>query len=125
MNNNHEPRSVGRSILRGLFRRCPNCGMGRVFGGYLKPARACGHCGEGYAHIRTDDFAPWLTIIVMGHILAPIIFHVEVNYSPPTQLALAFWIPAVVILTLILLPLTKGVCLGFMWALRLRGDEMQ
>jgi len=99
--------------------------MGRVFGRYLKPAQACGHCGEAYDHIRTDDFAPWLTIIVMGHILAPIIFHVEINYSPPTHWALAVWIPSVVILTLILLPIAKGVCLGFMWAMKLRGDEWQ
>lgn len=125
MNATNAKRPIWRSVYRGLLKRCPKCGVGRVFGRYLKPAHACGHCNEAYAHIRTDDFAPWLTIIVMGHILAPIIFHVELNYSPPTFLALSIWIPAVIILTLLLLPIAKGVCLGFMWALRLQGDEMQ
>lgn len=114
-----------RSVLRGLRKRCPNCGKGRVFGRYLKPVQQCDHCGEPYDHIRTDDFAPWVTILVMGHILVPSVYAIERLYMPPLWLHAAVWGPMIVALVLILLPHSKGACLGLMWALGLRGDERQ
>ena len=61
-----------QAVWRGAKRRCPDCGEGKLFDSYLKPTSACKACGAGYDHIRTDDFAPWLTIIVLGHIMVPL-----------------------------------------------------
>lgn len=118
-------RPVLRSVLRGLRRRCPRCGEGRIFERYLKPTPACARCREPYAHLRTDDFAPWLTIIVLGHIVVPVIYVVERNFDLPLWLQLALWVPLVAGLVLVLLPTAKGTCLGLMWALGLKGDERQ
>ena len=116
---------IVRSVLRGLRKRCPNCGEGRIFGRYLKPTQQCERCHEPYDHIRTDDFAPWLTIIVLGHFLVPGMYTMERLYSPPLWVHGAVWGPFTVLAVLLVLPHVKGACLGLMWALGLRGDERQ
>src|SRR3546814_4367158 len=70
-------RGVWRSMARGLRGRCPACGEGRLMRRYLKATPACGHCREGYAHLRADDMPPWLTIIIVGHIVVPLLLLVE------------------------------------------------
>lgn len=116
-------RPMKQSLWRGLKKKCPNCGVGNIFERYLKPTKACGNCGEELSHIRTDDFAPWLTILVLGHILIPTIVEVERNITPPLWVHAAIWLPLATVLVLLLLPFSKGVCLGLMWSLGLRGDE--
>ncbi len=114
-----------RSIFRGVLKRCPNCGKGRIFGRYIKPEEHCQACQEPLGHYRTDDFAPWLTIIVIGHVLVPIIYGIELIYTPPLWLHMVLWGPLIILLVLVLLPHAKGACLGFMWALGLSGSEKQ
>lgn len=115
--------SVFRSIFRGLLKRCPNCGRGRIFKTYLKPASSCQECSEKLGHIRTDDFAPWVMILITGHIVVSLALYTELTFSPPLWVHAALWTPTIMLLTLCLLPHAKGACLGFMWALGLRGDE--
>ena len=116
---------VFRSIFRGLLKRCPNCGQGRIFKSYIKPADFCQECSEKLGHIRSDDFAPWLMILVMGHIVVSLVLYVELNFAPPLWVHASVWTPTIIFLTLCLLPHAKGACVGLMWALRLRGDETQ
>ena len=40
------PRDTWAAIKRGLIRRCPACGKGRLFAGYLSVAENCPDCGE-------------------------------------------------------------------------------
>ncbi len=113
------------AILRGLGRRCPSCGVGGSFAGYLKIAGTCDHCGEPLGHIRADDFPPYLTIAIVGHIVVPLVLMGERFLAPPMWLTLGVALPVTVILTLGLLPRVKGGIVGLMWSLRLRGDETQ
>ncbi|MBT3305458.1 MAG: DUF983 domain-containing protein [Alphaproteobacteria bacterium] len=114
-----------RSISRGLRKRCPKCGQGEIYKRYIKPVECCNACGEALGHIRTDDFAPWLTIIILGHFLVPAAYAFERIILPPLWVHAVLWGPLIILLVLGLLPYTKGVCLGFMWALGLSGDEKQ
>jgi uncharacterized protein (DUF983 family) len=116
---------VFRSIFRGILKRCPNCGQGQIFKMYLKPADSCQECSEKLGHIRTDDFAPWLLILIVGHIVVSLTLYAELTFGPPLWVYAAFWTPTIFLLTLGLLPHAKGACLGFMWALGLHGEEMQ
>lgn len=117
--------SVFRAMKRGFMLRCPNCAKGRVLSGFLKPSEACGHCGESYDHIRTDDFAPWLTIFVIGHILVPLAILVETLFAPSLFIHLLLWVPIGMEMVFLFLPRAKGLGLGLMWALGIRGDEHQ
>lgn len=116
---------VLRAMRRGFMLRCPNCDKGRLLSGFLKPSPACGHCGEAYDHIRTDDFAPWLGIFVIGHTLVPLAILVEKLFAPSLLVHLLLWVPIGLEMVLLFLPRAKGMGLGFMWALGMRGDEHQ
>ena len=105
-------------IKRGLRHRCPGCGVGPLFHRYLKPVAACAACGEPLAQLRADDFPPYLTIIIVGHLVVPLMLLCEhVGFSTSTQVA--FWVPMTLLLTLLLLPRCKGAVIGLMWSLRM------
>lgn len=111
------------AIFRGALGRCPRCGKGRLLHRYLKMVDRCSVCGEAYGHYRTDDAAPWLTILVVGHITVPIILISEINFQPPMALALAIYLPLIVALTLFLLPRCKGIMAAILWAMKAEGSE--
>ena len=62
-------RPLGEAIRRGLAGRCPACGRGSLFRGYLKLTRACKICGEDLSHARADDAPAYLTMIVVCHVV--------------------------------------------------------
>lgn len=120
----NQPRpSLFDVIMRGMRKRCPKCGHGRVLHSYLKVTPTCGVCTERLGHIRADDFPPYITIVVVGHIVVPLILLAERQYAPPTWLHMSLWPTLALLLTALVLPIAKGVCVGLMWHLGLQGDE--
>jgi uncharacterized protein (DUF983 family) len=111
-------------VLRGFRQRCPNCGAGGLFRRYLKPVACCARCGESYGHIRADDFPPYLTILVVGHLIVPFILIAE-QRGVPGLVQVAVWPALALALTLLLLPRCKGAIIGLMWSLGLSGAERQ
>ena len=114
--------SFGAVIRRGLLRLCPNCGEGRSFKGYLKVADSCRACGESLGHIRADDFPPYLTIMIVGHIVVPLALMAGQAYQWPTNPHMVIWLPLTTVLMLMVLPIMKGAVLGLMWRLGLTGN---
>jgi uncharacterized protein (DUF983 family) len=111
------------AIFRGMRGQCPRCGEGRLLHHYLKLVDCCAVCGEPYGHYRVDDAAPWLTILVVGHVTVPVVLLCEMNFQPPLALALAVFLPLIVGLTLFLLPRCKGVMATVLWAMKAEGSE--
>ncbi|HEY0293433.1 MAG TPA: DUF983 domain-containing protein [Hansschlegelia sp.] len=116
-----EERLVGRSMLRGLMCRCPGCGEGKMYSGYLKVAPVCSDCGEELHHQRADDAPPYVVIFIVGHVVVSALLAVEVAYHPPVWLHMALWVPLTIIMSLALLPPVKGALIGMQWALRMHG----
>jgi uncharacterized protein (DUF983 family) len=112
-------------LARGLRRRCPKCGEGRVYRSYLKVVTVCEACGEELGNIRADDFPPYLTMFVVGHIVVPLILIAEKFLEPPTWQHMAVWPAVSLALILMLLSPLKGACVATLWHLRLTGDEFQ
>lgn len=116
-----EERPTKASMLRGFRRRCPNCGEGLLFSGYLKVADNCPVCSEELHHHRADDGPAYLTMLVVGHIMAPLIHVAFTRFRPdPMVLATVFTIGCVA-LALYLLPRLKGLVVGIQWARRMHG----
>ena len=117
--------SVGlpSAVKRGLSGRCPRCGHGAIFERYLKPAPKCSVCSAPNGNIRTDDIAPYFTIMFVGHIVVPPLLLVEQVYSPPSWVHLAVWPPLAILATILSLPRIKGAVMGWMWWLGIGGDE--
>jgi uncharacterized protein (DUF983 family) len=83
----------------------------------------CGACGEPYGHFRTDDAAPWLTILLVGHMTVPIILLCELNFRLPLWTSYAIYLPLIGGLTAIMLPRCKGAIAAVMWATKAEGSE--
>jgi uncharacterized protein (DUF983 family) len=115
-------RSMRRGLLRGFAERCPNCGQGKLYCAYLK-VQACKVCGHDNRVYPADDAPPYFTILLVGHlVIGPLLFFPFI-WQAPTALVLATTLPAVAILTLVLLPRVKGAVIGVHWALGHRGRE--
>ncbi len=116
-----EERVVKTAMARGWRRRCPSCGNGPMLKSYLKVRDECPVCDEELSHHRADDGPAYLTILIVGHLLAPIMLYVYTEYDPdPLMVATAFCIGCVA-LSLYLLPRLKGVIVGIQWAKRMHG----
>jgi uncharacterized protein (DUF983 family) len=117
--------SVMTAITRGVKRLCPCCGQSKAFSGYLRSVDECSTCATALGKIRADDFPPYLTILLVGHIIVPLLLMVEQTYNWSFQLHMLVWPSATLALALILLPLLKGGVLGLMWSLGMSGREVQ
>lgn len=108
-------------MARGFARRCPKCGRGNIFVGYLKVADTCPHCGLELHHQRADDGPAWLTMIVVGHLMAPALHVGFVHFRPDPWVLFGVFAVACVGLSLFLLPRFKGLMIGFQWARKMHG----
>ena len=115
--------ALGPALWRGARNRCPHCGEGRVFDGFLRVVPACGRCGAPLGRLRADDAPPYFTIFLVGHVAVPPILMVERLWTPPMWLHMALWLPLVAVLTTLLLRPVKGATVGLMWRLGIAGDE--
>ncbi|MBY6153519.1 DUF983 domain-containing protein [Vannielia litorea] len=116
-----EDRDAKTAMIRGWRRRCPCCGNGPMMAGYLKVRDTCPVCEEDLHHQRADDGPAYLTILIVGHLLAPLILYVYTAFRPdPLILATGFSVGCVA-LSLYLLPRLKGLMVGLQWAKRMHG----
>lgn len=116
-----EDRPMKPALWNGWRRRCPNCGQGNAFTGYLKVAAECPVCHEDLSHQRADDGPAYATILIVGHLMAPLLMWVFVEYRPsPVTLSLVFTVGCVA-LSLYLLPRLKGMFVAVQWAKRMHG----
>jgi uncharacterized protein (DUF983 family) len=116
-----QDRPMRPAMARGWRKRCPACGTGPLMKGYLKVRDTCSVCDEELHHQRADDGPAYLTILIVGHIMAPLILYVFTTFRPePLILATGFTVGCVA-LSLFLLPRLKGVIVGIQWAKRMNG----
>ncbi|MGV6872470.1 DUF983 domain-containing protein [Pseudochelatococcus sp. B33] len=114
-------RDVWLAVRRGAQCRCPACGRGALFSGYLGVVDHCAECGEALHHHRADDLPPYITITIVGHIIITLVLAVEMfaDYSTLTQMIL--WPLLTLALALVLMRPVKGAVVGYQWALRMHG----
>lgn len=116
-----EEREIRPALLRGWRQRCPNCGQGPLMKSYLQVRESCAVCDQELHHHRADDGPAYLTILIVGHLMAPMIIWVFAEFRPdPLVLATSFTVGCVA-LSLYLLPRLKGAIVGFQWAKRMHG----
>ena len=112
-------RSVANAVMRGFAAKCPACGTGSAFSGFLTVADECSHCGEPLHHHRADDFPAYLNILIVGHVLigASIFF---LSIMEMWQAVVVVCALALIMCFALMRPL-KGMVVGVQWALRLHG----
>ncbi len=116
-----EERPTWPALRRGWRRKCPNCGNGPLLRGYLKVRDTCTVCREELHHHRADDGPAYLTILIVGHLMAPLLHIVFVQFRPEPLVLFTIFAVGCVALTLYLLPRLKGVIVAFQWARYMHG----
>jgi uncharacterized protein (DUF983 family) len=91
----------------GLAGRCPRCGAGRLFRGFLTLAPRCEACGLDLAFADSGDGPAVFVTLIAGFLVLGAALWLELAYEPP------FWLHIV-----IFAPLTLIVCLGVLRPLK-------
>lgn len=110
------------ALWRGARNRCPVCGEGKVFKGYLRVVDECASCGAPLGNLRADDAPPYFTIFIVGHLLLPPVLWIERAYMPPMWLHMVVWLPLFAVVTTLLLRPVKGATVGLMCRLGFGND---
>ena len=114
------PRTLWEAIGRGMRNRCPRCGETRLMPRFLKPASHCHDCGLDLTPQRADDFPAYISMIITGHLLAPVVIVLALADWSPGQMA-ALVIPGASALMLGLLQPAKGAVIAVQWWNRMHG----
>jgi uncharacterized protein (DUF983 family) len=110
-------------ISAGLKGRCPRCGEGRLFSGFLTVGERCGNCRLDYSFADAGDGPAVFVILIIGFIVVGLALWMEVTFNPPLWLHLILWIPLAVVLCLTALRLIKGVLITLQYRNKAREGE--
>ena len=105
----------------GLACRCPRCGVGALFDGFLTVRPRCGHCGLDLAAADSGDGPAVFVILVLGFFIALAALLVEVGFEPPYWVHLVLWLPLTLVGALVLLRPFKATLI----ALQFRHDARE
>jgi uncharacterized protein (DUF983 family) len=102
-------------ILAGLAGRCPRCGKGKMFSGFLGLKPTCEACGLDYSFVDAGDGPAVFVILIAGFIVVGAALVVETLYQPPFWLHAAMWLPLILVTTLAPLRALKGVLIALQY----------
>jgi uncharacterized protein (DUF983 family) len=109
------PASWWQAAQRGLTGKCPRCGSAPLFRRWLKPAERCGTCAQDWTPQRADDFPAYIAILVTGHLLAPLIILLAVDYALGPLAMFVITIPLALVMLLGMLQPAKGAVIATQW----------
>ena len=102
-------------LWRGCRKTCPQCGVGALLEGYLKPQSSCVACNEDFSHISADDGPAWLTLLIVGHAVVPLMLIFGRNDLFPMWLAILILAMVTLVGVYFVLPRAKGVFIALIW----------
>jgi uncharacterized protein (DUF983 family) len=118
------------AISRGLRGRCPRCGEGRLFEGFLKLRPVCERCDLDFGFADAGDGPAVFVILLGGALVVAAALITEVVYQPPYWLHALLWLPLILLVTLLPLRPLKGLMIALQYHHRAqegrlvqRGDE--
>ena len=104
--------SLAQTISRGLACKCPRCGVGKLYGGFITLRPSCEHCGLDYAFIDTGDGPAIFIIMLAGAVVVGAALIVEIKYQPPFWLHAVLWLPLILATTLLPLRSMKSLLIA-------------
>jgi uncharacterized protein (DUF983 family) len=107
--------SLASTLAAGFAGRCPACGRGKLFSGYLTLAPRCDVCGLDYSFAEAGDGPAVFVILITGFIVVGAALFVEMAYAPPYWLHALIWGPLAILLPLLLLRSFKGVLIALQY----------
>ncbi len=102
-------------FVAGLTCKCPRCGEGKLFAGFLTLAPRCEACGLDYAFIDAGDGPAIFIILFAGFIVVGAALVVEMKYQPPLWVHAALWLPLILATTLLPLRAMKSLLIALQY----------
>ncbi len=107
--------SVSQAALRGLACKCPRCGEGKLYAGFLALRPRCDACGLDYAFIDAGDGPAVFIIMIAGFIVVGAALVVEMKYQPPFWVHATLWGPLILATTLLPLRSMKALLIALQY----------
>ena len=107
--------TLSGSILVGLSCRCPRCGRGKLFRGFLTLQPRCEACGLDYGFADSGDGPAVFIMFLAGFTVVGAALVTEVLYQPPFWVHAALWLPLILIVTLGPLRPMKGLMIALQY----------
>ncbi len=111
----HDNDAPPSPYVTGTLGRCPRCGGGKLFRGFIELAPSCEACGLDYGFADSGDGPAVLVTLLAGFIVVGAALVVEVKYEPPMWLHLAIFLPLTLIVCLGMLRPLKGVLVSLQY----------
>lgn len=111
-------RSPPPPIPTGLAGRCPRCGQGRLFKGFLKIRPTCERCGLDFAFADTADGPAFFVMSFVGILVVGLALWVELTWEPRIWVHLVLWGPLATVLCLVMVRPLKGMMAALQYAHR-------
>jgi uncharacterized protein (DUF983 family) len=111
----NDDHSLGGAVRRGLAGRCPRCGMGRLFHGFLTVAPRCENCGLEFSFADAADGPAFFVTAFSGFLVVFSALAVEVMFQPPYWVHAMLWIPLILITCILPLRPVKGVLIALQY----------
>jgi uncharacterized protein (DUF983 family) len=112
---NDTPPTLTESALRGIACKCPRCGKGSIYSGFLTLRPACESCGLDFAFMDSGDGPAIFMIMIAGAIVVGAALIVEIKYQPPFWLHAALWLPLILATTLLPLRSMKSLLIALQY----------
>ncbi len=113
--------SLVSPLAAGFACRCPRCGEGQLYAGFLKVAPRCESCGLDLKFADSGDGPAVFVIFAVAPIVILLAFAVEALFHPAPWMHLVLWIPTTLVLSLLLLRPFKAVMIALQYQ-RQAGD---
>ena len=101
-----------RCDYAGLRCRCPRCGKGKLFTGFLTLRPRCDICGLDYGFADSGDGPAVFIMFLAGAIVVGAALVTEILFRPPYWVHAALWLPLILIVTLGPLRPMKGLMIA-------------
>jgi uncharacterized protein (DUF983 family) len=112
MNKGEAERISVSPFAAGLVGRCPRCGKGPLFKGFIVLAPRCSSCGLDYSFADSGDGPAVFIALIGGFIVLGAALWTEVVYEPPLWVHMVLFLPLTIIVCLGLLRPFKGVLIA-------------
>lgn len=104
-----------QAMLRGVACKCPRCGQGKLFNGFLTVAPACERCGLDFGFTDAGDGPAVFIILIAGFVVVFIALIIEVKYDPPIWVDAVISVPMVLAATLLPLRSMKSLLISLQY----------
>ena len=116
----------GHSALSTGFRcRCPRCGRGKLFDGFLALRPQCDECGLNFQFIDSGDGPAFFVMSIVGIVVVGLAMWVEFTYQPPLLVHMALWVPLTLVLSFVLVRPAKALLIALQFRHKAEQGRLQ